>query len=208
MRRPGAGPIPARTDLQDDRAQRHDGGRGLAIHDREAGRRLVPSGFSDAAWKKGLSGFGSHSIKNAHVRTEWKTPDIWIRRTIELPSLPQGELYLSIYHDDDAEVYINGVPAASFHGYLTHYEEAPISPAAVKSLRPGKNVIAIHCHQVYRGPVHRHGHCGTAEVTTRARKEDATRLVRMVKQFDRLETKKKTPSGKLAGAPKCTKRSY
>ncbi len=105
--------------------------------------------FNDAAWKKGLSGFGSQSIKNAHVRTEWKTDDIWIRRAIDLPSLPKGELYLSLYHDDDAEVYVNGVLAATLHGYLTHYEEVPISPEAVKSLRPGKNVIAIHCHQVY-----------------------------------------------------------
>ena len=105
--------------------------------------------FNDAAWKRGLSGFGSHSIQNAHVRTEWKTDDIWIRRVVDLPSLPQGELYLSVYHDDDAEVYVNGVLAATLHGYLTHYEEVPISPEAAKSLRAGKNVIAIHCHQVY-----------------------------------------------------------
>jgi hypothetical protein len=104
-------------------------------------------GFDDGAWKLGPSGFGSHSIKNAHVRTEWKTDDIWIRRTIELLAAPTGELYLSIYHDEDAEVYLNGVPATSVHGYLTHYEETPVNPAAAKALRAGKNVIAIHCHQ-------------------------------------------------------------
>ena len=85
------------------------------------------------------------------VRTTWKTDDIWARRDFDLPQPPTATLHLMVHHDDDAEVYLNGVLAARLPGYVTGYEPASISPAALETLRPGANTLAIHCHQIRGG---------------------------------------------------------
>jgi hypothetical protein len=108
-------------------------------------------GFDASGWSEAPAGFGAMNPPGAKVRTEWKTPDIWLRRTVELTSSPVGEVYLRIHHDDDTEVYINGVLAAKVTGYVTAYQEAPISAEARKALKPGKNVIAVHCNSTRGG---------------------------------------------------------
>jgi hypothetical protein len=108
-------------------------------------------GFDASGWKQGPAGFGTPHTPGAVVRTEWKTNDIWIRRGIILPEGSTDNLALRIHHDDDADVYLNGVEAAKLSGYLTQYEVTEIVPAALAAVKPGKNVIAIHCHQVYGG---------------------------------------------------------
>jgi hypothetical protein len=101
-------------------------------------------------WKEGPGGFGTRGTPGAVVRTEWNTADIWLRREFTLPESP--DLYLSLHHDEDAEVYLNGVLAAKVRGYVTDYEDVPIREEARKALKPGgKNVIAIHCHQTTGG---------------------------------------------------------
>ncbi len=85
------------------------------------------------------------------VRTEWKTDDIWIRREFTLPDEKFGELLLFLHHDEDAEVYINGVLALKVARYIGDYEEFTMSEEARKALKPGKNVFAVHCHQTTGG---------------------------------------------------------
>jgi hypothetical protein len=59
---------------------------------------------------------------------------------------------LRIHHDEDAQVYLNGVLAASPANYTTSYVYVPISQSARAALRPGQtNVIAVHCHQTTGG---------------------------------------------------------
>jgi hypothetical protein len=106
--------------------------------------------FKDADWKEGPAGFGTKGTPGAVVRTEWKTDDIWLRRDFTLPDGKFSDLQLLLHHDDDVEVYINGVLAYQHKGYKTDYEETPISPEAKATLKPGKNVFAVHCHQ-YKG---------------------------------------------------------
>jgi hypothetical protein len=107
--------------------------------------------FDDASWKEGPGVFGTDRTPGAVVRTTWNTPDIWVRRTFTLPEVDPSKLLIVSLHDEDAEFYLNGVLAASVKGHVGSYEEIPISPEARATLKPGKNVIAIHCHQTGGG---------------------------------------------------------
>jgi tetratricopeptide (TPR) repeat protein len=108
--------------------------------------------FDDKGWKQGIGGFGTMGTPGAFVRTEWKTADIWLRREFTMPEGKWDDLLLLLDHDDDAEVYINGVLALKAPG-VSGYEEMPLSAEARKGLKPGKNVFAVHCHNI-AGPQH------------------------------------------------------
>jgi hypothetical protein len=108
--------------------------------------------YKDGEWKEGEGGFGTKGTPGAVVRTEWKTDDIYLRREVELPEGPFTNPVLLLHHDEDAEVFINGVLAAKVEGYITDYEETPLTPEGVAALKPGKkNLIAVHCHQTTGG---------------------------------------------------------
>ncbi|HOL88993.1 MAG TPA: glycoside hydrolase family 2 TIM barrel-domain containing protein [Anaerohalosphaeraceae bacterium] len=112
-------------------------------------------GFNDSGWPEGPGGFGTTGTPGAVVGTVWNTSDIWIRRTFTLPSLTpeqMNRLVLRIHHDEDAEVYLNGVLAATVTNYTTSYVYLPINAAARAALRAGQsNLIAVHCHQTAGG---------------------------------------------------------
>ncbi|MGB9797183.1 MAG: glycoside hydrolase family 2, partial [bacterium] len=111
--------------------------------------------FDDSSWQEGIGGFGAPGTPGAIIGTEWRTSDIWLRRKFQLPSLTKKDLdntFLLIHHDEDAEVYINGVLAAKLQGYTTDYEEVELSEVAKSALKPGgENILAIHCHQTVGG---------------------------------------------------------
>ena len=108
--------------------------------------------FDDSSWKSGEGGFGEKTTPGSVVRTEWKTPDIWVRRTFDLPEgVAPSNVYLVLHHDEDAEVYLNGVLAVKEPGYSTSYSELPLTAEGAAALRPGKNTIAIHCKQTGGG---------------------------------------------------------
>ena len=103
--------------------------------------------FDDSAWQKGQGGFGTEGTPEAIVHTEWKTSDIWLRRTFELENKALGRPQLLIHHDEDAEVYINGQLITKLEGYTSNYIQASLDDNAKNALKAGSNCLAIHCHQ-------------------------------------------------------------
>ncbi len=106
--------------------------------------------FDDSQWEQGGGGFGTHGTPGARIGTTWNKPDIWLRRTVELQEVPEkAALYAN--HDEDAEIYINGTQVLSLSGYINGYQVFPLPDEAKQTLRGGKNLIAVHCHQTTGG---------------------------------------------------------
>src|SRR4051812_18942430 len=111
-------------------------------------------GFDDGAWKQGPGGFGTPGTPGAVVGTTWNTSDVWLRRAVTLPGsgFEPVTLQLLAFHDEDVEVYIDGVLAAREAGFITRYDLLDILPAARALLKPGARlVLAVHCHQTAGG---------------------------------------------------------
>lgn len=120
------------------------------VTDKPADNWSAPD-FDAAAWRTGPAGFGTKSTPGAQVGTDWNTSDIWLRRTVALAEL-SGTPCLSIHHDEDAEVYVNGELAASVKGYTVGYTLVPVLPKAAEILKSNKSVtLAVHCHQTKGG---------------------------------------------------------
>jgi hypothetical protein len=111
----------------------------------------IAPGFDDTAWAQGKSGFGTEGTPGAVIGTIWKTDDIWLRREVELPALAFEDLQGWLHHDEDVEVYFNGVLAIKAGGFVSNYDLVPLNAQAKAALKPGKNLIAIHCHQTTGG---------------------------------------------------------
>ncbi len=103
--------------------------------------------FDDNEWTKGVGGFGTRGTPGNLTSTVWETTDIWLRREFNLGNEDLREARFLLHHDEDVEVYLNGVLALRLKGYVTGYKEAPIDPAALATLKTGTNVMSVHCHQ-------------------------------------------------------------
>ncbi|MEO8496641.1 MAG: beta-galactosidase, partial [Planctomycetota bacterium] len=108
------------------------------------------AGFDDSDWQTGEGGFGTKITPNTTVRTEWSTNDLWVRRTFTLDETVSRPS-LRLFHDEDAEVYINGTLVAKVEGYVVQYVEIPLSDESAHALRRGENTIAVYCHQTTGG---------------------------------------------------------
>ena len=107
--------------------------------------------YDDSDWLEGVGGFGTHGTANViSINTIWDTTNIWVRRTIKLDK-ESKKPYLNILYDEDFTLYINGQEAMSKTGYLTEYQNLPLSPAASKLLKLGENVFAAKCRQTSGG---------------------------------------------------------
>lgn len=106
--------------------------------------------FAAEGWQTSEGGFAGGDPPGVVGRSEWTTPDIWVRRVFEFSGAKDG-LFLRIFHDEDAEVFLNGVKIASLSGYSTDYVNLPLSAEAMAALKEGRNVLAIHVHQTGGG---------------------------------------------------------
>jgi putative heme-binding domain-containing protein len=110
------------------------------------------SSFDDSGWSVAPAGFGTAGTPGGVIRTDWHTADIWLRREFdvspELAAAP-GDLGVRMHHDEDVDVFINGSQVLHRNGWTQGYMDEKIPDPSV--LKPGRNVIAIHCHQVSGG---------------------------------------------------------
>jgi len=109
--------------------------------------------FDDRVWTQSNGGFGRPNPNNkASVGTPWQTSDIWLRRSFDLPAGALTNPHLRIYHDDDAEVYLNGQRIATLPGAVNGYSYVPLDATAKVLLKAGaSNMLAIHVKQVRGG---------------------------------------------------------
>jgi len=103
-------------------------------------------------WKTGKAGFGTPGTPGGRIQTVWNSPDVWLRGEYVLKKDQDvAKLSLEVCHDEDFEVYINGVLAARAQGHIKAYKFYPIAPEARRALKAGKNLIAVHCRQTAGG---------------------------------------------------------
>ena len=108
--------------------------------------------FNDSGWRQDAAPFGREEPSIARKpNAVWTRSDIWLRREFKLPPGKFTDLALLLHHDEDTEVYINGMLAVTASGYNAVYESFDLTPEAQASLRPGKNTMAAHCHQTVGG---------------------------------------------------------
>ena len=122
--------------------------------DKPATDWMSPS-FDDTSWTSGPGGFGHSASSAGKVRTEWTTDDIWIRRTFNPGSITAEQaknICVRDYHDEDIDVYINGVLAYTSPGYIGSYEVEHLTSAGAAAIKPNSvNVLAVHCKQTTGG---------------------------------------------------------
>ncbi len=110
--------------------------------------------FSDAKWKTGKAGFGK-DIRDVVTNTVWDNSYIYMRKNYTFDNLKKADiakLKVQIFHDEDCEVYINGVLALSLPKFVNRYVYADISPKALATIRPGaSNLVAVKCKQTTGG---------------------------------------------------------
>ncbi len=100
-------------------------------------------------WKEGLAGFGT-SVPDAKAKTPWNGKNIWLQTTFLLEAIPTS-LIMSLYHDEDIEIYCNGQLVHRKEKYLIAYDTIEASDAFIAALQTGRNVIAVHVKQTGGG---------------------------------------------------------
>jgi len=112
----------------------------------------MKSGLDAGGWSEGPGTFGTKGTPGAVVRTVWNTDDIWLRREITMPDGNYPNLQFYVDHDEDVEIYVNGVLAATEGGFNGSYDTMEIRSTARALLKPGAKItLAVHCHQTGGG---------------------------------------------------------
>lgn len=114
----------------------------------DAPRQWYSKTFDDSQWKEGLGalGHGMNEYKEL-VHTDWNTNQVYMRRWFYLGDITQeniNKLRFRLFHDDDVDLYINGVWAGSHAGCVFSYWLMDINKEALATLKPNSwNLIAL-----------------------------------------------------------------
>ena len=102
-------------------------------------------------WNEDLGGFGTADTPGTIVGTVWDDPEIWMRQEFRLTTVPTGALLVRIHHDEDVEVWVNGVSVFTEKGHTQGYRLALTGLRAEDLLLEEFNQIAVHCSQTEGG---------------------------------------------------------
>jgi len=117
---------------------------GVRYTETDPGADWMKEKFNDKTWKMGQLPFGDGWDNTA--ATPWKSKDIWVRRSFLIADLNIPKLILQLRHDEDVEVFINGVLAYECSNcYNTDLKNFELTDAVKKVLRKGQNTMAMHC---------------------------------------------------------------
>ncbi|MBQ7194234.1 MAG: DUF4965 domain-containing protein [Bacteroidales bacterium] len=122
------------------------------VMDRKPSGDWTAVSYNDSAWTLGPGAFGSRDEEM--VGTPWAGPDrdIWVRRAFDLSEdLSSARVLLEYSHDDTFELYVNGVKVVDTGYDWKHGVMLELPAEAAATLKPGKNVIAAHCHNTVGG---------------------------------------------------------
>ncbi|SDK53066.1 protein of unknown function [Pedobacter sp. ok626] len=95
--------------------------------------------YNDHDWKTGNAPFGDSDAK-----TQWKSDNLWMRREFNLDNIDVKGLNLRINHDDNIDLFLNGVKVYNCNCWTSKYVYIPIDEKIKGVLRKGKNVLAAH----------------------------------------------------------------
>ncbi|CCG99551.1 glutaminase A [Fibrella aestuarina BUZ 2] len=103
--------------------------------------------FNATGWQSGMGPFGDTPEAKTRWRNVRTNPDgIYYRREFDYDGKSDpSAMLLSINHDDDVKVYLNGTLILEKADYISEYVNLPLSAAGQKALRTGRNVLAVHC---------------------------------------------------------------
>ena len=102
------------------------------------------SSYDDSGWSMGPGAFGDTARGFTAARTSWTSSDIWLRRSFVLSRIP-ATLTANVFHDENVEIYVNGVSAATLSGWSQGYRAVDLPSAVMSALVVGTNTIAVHC---------------------------------------------------------------
>lgn len=94
--------------------------------------------FDEGSWKSGNAPFGD----TRRAKTQWRSKDLWMRRTFDFDGSEINKLYLKLQHDDNIQVYLNGEKIYDVTGWNERFIYVPVNNA--KLLKKGRNVLAVH----------------------------------------------------------------
>jgi len=106
--------------------------------------------FNHTQWLDSVAPFEPATKKNIReIKTNWTTPDIWMRKEFKVDTLSPASLENLIFfinHNANCEVYLNGILVDTLTGSTNGYAIYPFSAEAKKAIKQNsQNVIAIHC---------------------------------------------------------------
>lgn len=126
------------------------GGAEFAYWLEEAPAEAMQPGFDDRAWPRGRGGFGAAGTPGARLGTAWHSAEISLRTTFALEAIPEA-VTLSLHHDDDVQIYLNGRELLRRTGYRLDYAEIALDQAQRSLLVTGRNVLSLRCRQDFGG---------------------------------------------------------
>lgn len=102
--------------------------------------------FDDSSWKEDAGAFGTQENEPT-AKTQWGTPEIWVRRAIDINAndLDGRPVYIEFSNDDDAVFYVNGVKIYSTGSTCNKNKIIELPSEDKAALKPGKNLIAAEC---------------------------------------------------------------